>query len=132
MGSIIERRAERLSLQAPVRRGDIWMVDFSFPTGAEAAYRRPAVVASNDGANQSATNLGRGVVTVVPVTGNVRRIYPFQVRLEARTCGLVRDSKAQAEQIRAVAVERLHARVGRVPPHVMNRIDDALRLHLDL
>ena len=115
-----------------MRRGDIWMVDFSFPTGAEAAYRRPAVVASNDGANQSATNLGRGVVTVVPVTGNVRRIYPFQVRLAARTCGLVRDSKAQAEQIRAVAVERLHARVGRVPPHVMNRIDDALRLHLDL
>ena len=132
MGSVIERRAERLSSQDPVRRGDIWMVDFSFPTGAEAAYRRPAVVASNDGANQSATTLGRGVVTVVPVTGNVRRIYPFQVHLAARACGLSRDSKAQAEQIRAVAVERLHARVGRVPPHVMSQIDDALRLHLDL
>lgn len=115
-----------------MRRGDIRMVDFSFPTGAEAAYRRPAVVASNDGANQSATTLGRGVVTVVSVTSNVRRIYPFQVRLAARACGLSRDSKARAEQIRAVAVERLHARVGRVPPHVMNQIDDALRLHLDL
>ena len=55
-----------------MRRGDVWMVDFSFPTGTEAAYRRPAVVASNDSANQSATTLGRGVVTVVPVTGNVR------------------------------------------------------------
>ena len=115
-----------------MRRGDIWMVDFSFPTGAEAAYRRPAVVASNDSANLSATTLGRGVVTVVPVTGNVRRIYPFQVRLAARTCGLPRDSKAQAEQIRAVAVERLLSRVGRVPPSIMNRIDDALRLHLAL
>ena len=115
-----------------VRRGDIWLVDFSFPTGAEAAYRRPAVVASNNGANQSATTLGRGVVTVVPVTSNVRRIYPFQVRLAARACGLPRDSKAQAEQIRAVAVERLHSRVGRVPPPIMSRIDDALRLHLGL
>jgi len=44
--------------------------------------------------------------------------------LAARSCDLLRDSKAQAEQIRAVAVERLHARVGRVPPHVVNRIDD--------
>ena len=112
-----------------MRRGDIRMVDFSFPTGAEAAYRRPAVVASNDGANQSATTLGRGVVTVVPVTGNVRRIYPFQVRMSARTCGLPRDAKAQAEQIRAVAVERLLFRVGRIPPRIINRIDDALRLH---
>ena len=71
-------------------------------------------------------------MTVVPVTSNVRRIYPFQVRLTARACGLPRDSKAQAEQIRAVAVERLHSRVGRVPPPIMSRIDDALRLHLDL
>jgi len=107
------------------------MVVFSFPAGAEATYRRPTVFASNDGANQSATALGRGVVTVVPVTGNVRGIHPFQVRLAARACGLLRDSKAQVERIRAVAVERLHARVGRVPTYVMNRIDDALRLHLD-
>ena len=71
-------------------------------------------------------------MTVVPVTGNVRRIYPFQLRLPARACGLPRDSKAQAEQIRAVAIERLSSHVGRVPPRIMNEIDDALRLHLGL
>ncbi len=108
------------------------MVDFSIPVGVGAAYRRPAVVASNNGANQSATTLKRGVVTVVPVTGNVRRIYPFQVRLPARACGLPRDLKAQAEQIRAVGIERLYSRVGRVPRRIMNEIDDALRLHLGL
>ena len=59
-----------------MRRGDIWMVDFSVPFGAEAAYRRPAVVTSNNGANQSATTLKRGVGAVVPVTANVRKIYP--------------------------------------------------------
>ena len=132
MGSVIGRRVERLSAAEPVRRGDIWMVDFSVPLGAEAAYRRPAVVASNNGANQSVTTLKRGVVAVVPVTSNVRKIYPFQVRLPARACGLPRDSKAQAEQIRAVAIERLYSRVGRVPPRIMNEIDDALRLHLGL
>ena len=108
------------------------MVDFSVPADAGAAYRRPAVVASNNGANQSATTLRRGVVTVVPVTGNVRKIYLFQVRLPARACGPPRDSKAQAEQIRAVAIKRLYSRIGRVPPRIMNEIDDALRLHLGL
>ena len=115
-----------------VRRGDVWTVDFSIRAGAEAAYRRPAVVVSNNGANQSASRLGRGVVTVVPVTGNVRKVYPFQVWLHASSCGLRRDSKAQAEQVRAVAIERLQVRIGRVPLRTMDEIDGALRLHLDL
>ena len=115
-----------------VHRGDIWMVDFSVPVGSEAAFRRPAVVASNDSANRSATDTGRGVVTVVPVTSNLRRVYPFQVRLVARDCGLPRDSKAQAEQVRSVAIERLDVRVGRVPTNTMSELDAALRLHLNL
>ena len=108
------------------------MVDFGVPIGSEAADRRPAVIASNDDANRTAANLKRGVVTVVPVTSSVRRIYPFQVKLAARTSGLKRDSKAQPEQVRAVAIERLHTRLGRVPRPAMREIDDALRLHLSL
>ena len=108
------------------------MVDLGFPRGSEAAHRRPAVIVSNNAANRSAASLGRGVVSVVPLTTNVRRVFPFQVRLPARICGLSHESKAQAEQIRAVAVERLHSRVGRVPPRILGAIDDALRLHLTL
>ncbi|MYK81074.1 MAG: type II toxin-antitoxin system PemK/MazF family toxin [Gammaproteobacteria bacterium] len=115
-----------------MRRGDIWMVDFSTPKGSEAAFRRPAVVASNNSANRSASDSAHGVVTVVPVTSNLRRVYPFQVRLRARDCGLPRDSKAQAEQIRAGAGERLDSRIGRVPNNTMAAIDAALRLHLNL
>ena len=114
------------------RRGDIWIVDCSSPNGAEAAFERPAVIVSNNAANESASATNRGVVTVVPVTGNVRRAYLFQVRLAACDCGLRRDSKAQAERIRAVAVERLRNRVGRVPQRNMNEVDAALRLHWSL
>ena len=115
-----------------MRRGDIWLVDLAVPRGAEAAHRRPAVIVSNDGANATAPRLGRGVVTVVPITSNVVQVYPFQVELPSRACGLPRDSKAQAEQVRSVAVERLDTRIGRVPSTLMDRIGDALRLHLDL
>jgi mRNA interferase MazF len=115
-----------------MRRGEIRVVDLEPIRGAEASKSRPAVIVSNDGANATATRLGRGVVTVVPVTSNVERIYPFQVLLQAAATGLQRDAKAQAEQVRSVAVERIGTRVGAVPPPLMAQLDEALRLHLSL
>ncbi len=84
----------------------------------------------NDGANTSAARLGRGVVTVVPVTSKTERVYPFQVLLDAADTGLGRDSKAQAEQVRSIAVERVDDVIGVVPFDLMARLDDALRVHL--
>jgi mRNA interferase MazF len=115
-----------------MRRGEIRVVDLEPVLGAESDKRRPAVIVSNDGANTAAERLGRGVVTVVPVTSNVDRVYPFQVLLDARSTGLRRDSKAQAEQIRSVAVERIGERVGLLPPELLSALDEALRLHLAL
>lgn len=113
-------------------RGDIWLVDLKPVRGNEANKRRPAVVVSNDRANATAAALGRGVITVVPLTSKVHRVYPFQVLLTAETTGLPVDSKAQVEQVRSVAVERLSSAVGRVSPVDLAHLDDALRLHLDL
>jgi mRNA interferase MazF len=115
-----------------VRRGEICLVDLGPVRGSEANKRRPAVIVSNDGANMSAERLGRGVVTVIPITSNVESVYPFQVLLKASASGLDRDSKAQAEQIRSVSVERIGSRVGVVPNDSLVELDEALRLHLAL
>lgn len=112
-------------------RGEIRIVDFEPARSGKAAKRRPAVIVSNDGANTAAARLGHGVVTVVPVTSNVDRVHRFQVLLDDE-CGLERESKAQAEQIRSVSIERVSSRVGVVPPALMRRVDEALRLHLAL
>lgn len=113
-------------------RGEIRMVDLDPVRGSEASKRRPAVIVSNDGANATAARLQRGVITVVPVTSNVTRIYPFQVMLPAAQCGLPVDSKAQAEQVRSIAVERVGRRVGQLPVSLVSDLEDALRLHLGL
>ncbi|HJP75653.1 MAG TPA: type II toxin-antitoxin system PemK/MazF family toxin [Pseudonocardiaceae bacterium] len=113
-----------------MRRGEIRLVDFEPVRGAESNKVRPAVIISNDGANGAAERLGRGVLTVLPVTSNTSRVYPFQVLLKAADCGLAHDSKVQAEQIRSVAVERIGRRVGQVPPATMTAINSAIRLHL--
>ncbi len=78
----------------------------------------------------TAERLGRGVVTVVPVTSSVAHVYPFQVFLPADETGLKVDSKAQAEQVRSVAVERVGARVGLLTSELVAALDEALRLHL--
>lgn len=115
-----------------MRRGDIVWTDFEPVRGHESDKRRPAVLVSNDGVNRTVEALGRGVVTVVPVTGNIERVYPFQVLLPGDRCGLGRTAKAQAEQVRSVAAERLAGVAGRVPGDLLAEIDDALRLHLGL
>ena len=113
-------------------RGEVRLIDLEPTRGSEANKRRPAVVVSNNRANASASRLGRGVVTVVPVTSNVARVFPFQTLLPAATTGLRVDSKAQAEQVRSVACERVGRVVGHVPAQVMAELDEALRLHLEL
>jgi mRNA interferase MazF len=115
-----------------VRRGEIRFADLEPVGGTEVNKRRPVVIVSNDGANARAAALGRGVVTVVPVTSNVTQVLPFQTLLEPGSTGLTRSSKAQAEQVRSVDVRRLGPRVGQLPPAVLAQLDAALRLHLGL
>ncbi|HEY4991920.1 MAG TPA: type II toxin-antitoxin system PemK/MazF family toxin [Nakamurella sp.] len=115
-----------------MRRGEVRLVDLDPVRGSEANKQRPAVVVSNDRANAAAQRLGRGLVTVVPLTSNTARVFPFQVLIPAEGGGLRTASKAQAEQVRSVAVERLGPALGRLHASVMTKIDDALRVHLDL
>ena len=113
-------------------RGEIRLTDLDPVRGSEADKRRPSVIVSNDRANATAARLGRGVVTVVPLTSSTSRVYPFQTLLPAADTGLRVDSKARAEQVRSVGVDRLGPLLARVPAALMAELDDALRLHLQL
>jgi mRNA interferase MazF len=115
-----------------MRRGEIRLIDLEPTRGSEASKRRPAVIVSNDRANATADRLGRGVLTVVPVTSNIARVFAFQTLLPAEATGLRSTSKAQAEQLRAVSVERVGPVLGHVPADLMAALEDALRLHLQL
>ncbi len=115
-----------------MRRGEVRLTDLDPARGSEADKRRPAILVSNDRANATAARLGRGVVTVVPLTSNVTRVFPFQVLLPAELTGLRVDSKARAEQVRSIAVERLGPVLSRLPASVMGHLEEALRLHLQL
>lgn len=72
------------------------------------------------------------MVPVVPVTSNVERVYSFQLLLPAGATGLDHDSKAQAEQLRAVDAARLVSHAATVPDDLMDVLDDRIRFWLAL
>jgi mRNA interferase MazF len=115
-----------------MRRGEIRRVDLEPARGTEANKQRPAILVSNEGANAMAARLGRGVLQIVPLTSNLAYVAPYHVVIPAAASGLRRDSKAQAEQVRAVDVSRLGPVLGFVPPALMDAVDQALRIQLAL
>lgn len=115
-----------------MRRGEIRLVNLDPVVGSESNKLRPCVIVSNNNANDTAEILGRGVVTVVPLTSNTVRVYPFQTLLDSADTGLGEDSKAQAEQVRSVDVRRIGKKIGQLSMRQQFVLDEALRLHLQL
>jgi mRNA interferase MazF len=101
----------------------------SNPTvGSEINKRRPVLIVSNDANDRAATT-----VTVLAITSNVAKVYPFEILLSSRDSGLPKVAKAQAQQICAIANERLRgSALGRLSAVLLDKTADAIRLHLDL
>ena len=113
-------------------RGQIWQIDLDPVVGNEASKARPALIVGRTALSHHALRNNVGVVTVVPLTRNVARVFDFQVLIAAHSSGLAHDSKAQAEQIRSVSVERLVRQLGAVTEDVSAQVDGAIRTYLVL
>ena len=116
-----------------MRRGDIYFANLEPVQGSEANKIRPVIVVSNDALNTAVESLLRGVVTVVPLTKNVEQVASYQVFLPAEVTGLTHDSKAQVEQVRALALQRFVPNLkGSLSKSCLLELDRALKLHFDL
>jgi len=109
-----------------MRRGDIMAVDLDPESRSPTDNTRLAVIVSNDAANGTYA----GTTTVVPVTSNIEQVHPFQVLLAAAVTGMPQDVKAQAEQVRSIAIDRIGQRHGRLSRRQIRKLDEALRVHL--
>lgn len=111
-----------------MKRGEIYFANLSPSVGSEMDKRRPVLIVSNDANNNAATT-----VTILPVTSNVSRVYPFEVLLNPEDSGLSKLSKIQAQQIRTISQQRiLGDAVGNLSTELMELVNVAIKLHLDL
>ncbi len=111
-----------------MKRGEIYYANLSPVVGSETDKRRPVLIVSNDINNRNAT-----VVTVVPLTSNVRSVYPFEVLVPREDSGLPKPSKVQVQQIRTISKQRIEGEaVGQLSGELMQQVGDAIKLHLAL
>ncbi|MCC3415473.1 MAG: type II toxin-antitoxin system PemK/MazF family toxin [Microcoleus sp. PH2017_29_MFU_D_A] len=111
-----------------MKRGEIYYANLSPTVGSEIDKRRPVLVVSNDANNRAANT-----VTILPITSNITRIYPFEVLLNPEDSGLSKSSKVQAQQIRTISKQRITSdAVGSLNEEIMQLVNIALKLHLDV
>ena len=98
-----------------MKKGEIYFANLDPTVGSEIRKTRPVLIVSNDKNNKHHT-----LITVVPLTSQIARVYPFEVLLIQEDSNLLKDSKAQCNQIRTISKERL---IGQKPA---GKITDAM------
>lgn len=106
-----------------MKRREVWWVNFDPSVGGEIKKKRPAVIISNDASNKF---LNR--VQVVPLTSKTEKIYPS----EAVVVFQGEERKAMADQLATVSKERLFRRADILSREDMRKIEDAIKIQLDI
>src|SRR3990167_8627856 len=111
-----------------MKRGEIYFANLDPTVGSEIQKKRPVLIVSNNASNKASS-----LVTVIPITSNTNKVYPFEVFLDTKNSGLSKCSKAQCQQIRTISKIRIKGnKIGLVSQETLFKINAALKLHLGL
>ncbi len=114
-----------------MRRGEIHWADRVPRSGSEQSGRRPVIVVSHDGFNQTA---GWRSVIVVPIStsGLQGRRGPTVVEIPAGAGGLPRTSFAVCHQVTTLDRAKLTNRIGTLPGAILEELAAGLKAAMDL
>lgn len=111
-----------------VNRCDIYYADLSPVIGSEQGGCRPVLVVQNDIGNKYAPT-----TIIAPITSRLsKKTLPTHVLLPKDSCGITVDSVALMEQLRTVDKARLKNKLGTVPTELLETINKALHISLEL
>lgn len=111
------------------RRGEIWWADLGTPRGSGPGFHRPVLVVQRASFNEGKIN----TLVVAVVTSNVSLAnLPGNIQVSPRDSGLDRPSVINLTQLTTLDKKFLERRVGAIDPHMMSKVDAALRSVLGL
>ena len=110
----------------PPRRGEVWLVNFNPGRGSEQKGIRPALVIQNDTGNIYAST------TIVAAITSTIKEFPVTVVLSAGEEGLKQRSMVNLAQLLTIDKGRLRRRLGHLSDAVMEKVNEAIRVSLDV
>lgn len=111
-----------------IKRGDIYYADLSPVVGSEQGGVRPVLIVQNDVGNRYSPTVIAAAIT----SQQSKAKLPTHIPIEARGCGLSKDSVVLLEQIRTIDKQRLKERMGAVDESSMNKVNNAISISFGL
>ena len=111
-----------------IKRGDIYYADLRPVIGSEQGGIRPVLIIQNDVGNKHSPT-----VICAAITSKMNKAkLPTHIELSADRYEMVKDSVILLEQLRTIDKLRLKDRVCRLDAAMMSRVDEAIRISLEL
>jgi len=130
-GKICEIKANPPESGTQMRRGEVYWAQLVPRSGSEQRGRRPVIVVSHDGFNQ--TPAWRSIIVVPISTAAVQaQRGPTAVGLAAGAGGLPKQSIAICHQVTTLDKAKLVQRIGILDSQLLNLIDNGLKAALQL
>ncbi len=111
-----------------IKRGDIYYADLSPVVGSEQGGIRPVLIVQNDVGNRYSPTVIAAAITSRQSKTNL----PTHIPIEAKGCGLSKDSVVLLEQVRTLDKRRLKEKMGTVGVRAMQEINRALSVSFGL
>jgi mRNA interferase MazF len=114
-----------------MKRGDSYWADLVPRSGSEQTGRRPVIVASHDGFNQTP---GWRSIIVVPIStsSSQGKRGPTVIELSGGTAGLPKTSFAVCHQVTTLDRAKLTRRVGSLPSESLREVGEGPKAAMDL
>jgi mRNA interferase MazF len=114
-----------------MRRGEVYWADLVPRSGSEQTGRRPVIVMSHDGFNQTP---GWRSILVIPLSTSAAqgRRGPTVVEVPAGSAGLAKSSFAVCHQMTTLDRAKLTKRIGVLVPEVLREVETAVKAAMDL
>ncbi len=111
-----------------IKRGEIYYADLSPVVGSEQGGVRPVLIVQNDVGNKFSPTVIAAAITSQKEKNNL----PTHIEVDARDCGLAKDSIVLLEQVRTIDKRRLRERMGALDGNDMGKVNHALSVSFGL
>jgi len=111
-----------------LKRGDIYYADLRPVIGSEQGGIRPVLIIQNDMGNKYSPT----VICAAITSKLTKNKLPTHIELACEKYEIVKDSVILLEQLRTIDKKRLKDKVCHLDDNIMHRVNEALKISLEL